>query len=89
MNDKLENNKLDDSTLEKVSGGEGNSVDSPEPRYKVGEIVFWRGHGRELYIIEATRIRRTRWVYSIRPCHGGNITDYVEETDISKDRILC
>ena len=50
VKENLKNNKLDDSTLEKVSGGEGDSVGRSEPRYPLNTIVYCRGYGKKNFM---------------------------------------
>ena len=87
MNDKLENNKLDDNNLEKVSGGEVVSC-PPYPLYPEGTLVYWRGHGYELFLIVRAKHNPADWFYSICPCDGGDTIHNVKEEDLSKNHIL-
>ena len=84
MKDKLENNKLDDSNLEKVSGGEGNSEGWPEPLYKPNARVYCRGHDREIFIVKISDyMKGLGWQYVIRSCKDNKSISGVSEEDLS------
>ncbi len=84
MNDKLENNKLDDSNLEKVSGGEGNSEGVPQPLYKPHAKVYCRGCDRELFfVIGSSYMLGLGWKYVIRSCTENKSISDVKEEDLS------
>ena len=84
MNDKLENNKLDDSNLEKVSGGEGNSEGWPEPLYKPRAKVYCRGFDRELFfVISSSYMLGLGWQYNISSCTENKSFSGVKEEDLS------
>ncbi len=65
VKENLKNNKLDDSTLEKVSGGEGNSVGRSEPRYQQGFIVYRRGYGKNRFYVIRSSYVGLGWEYEI------------------------
>ena len=84
MKENLKDNKLDDSNLEKVSGGEGNSVGRSEPRYLQGAIVYCREYGRErFYVIRSSYVDRG-WEYVIiSSSDKESIIHGVKEKDLS------
>ena len=84
MKDNLNNNKLDDSTLEKVSGGEGNSVGRSEPRYLQGSIVYCREYGRKRFYVISSSYVGLGWEYVIiSSSDKENIIFGVKEKDLS------
>ena len=88
MKDNLKNNKLDDSNLEKVSGGEGNSVGRSEPLYRQHARVYCRGYDRELFfVISSSYMLGLGWQYVIRSCTENKSINGVREEDLS-DRYI-
>ena len=87
MNDKLENNKLDDSNLEKVSGGEGNSVGRSGPRYPQNARVYCRGYGSKLFCVIRSSYVDRGWEYEILSYSEREHIHGVKEKDLSYARI--
>ncbi len=83
MKDNLKNNKLDDSNLEKVSGGEGNSEGVPQPLYPLHARVYCRGYGSKTFrVVHSSYIGRG-WRYGIRSYSENEFISGVKEENLS------
>ncbi len=85
MKDNLKNNKLDDSNLEKVSGGEGegNSVGRSGPRYPQNSKVYYRGYGSKLFCVIRSSYVGPGWEYEILSYSEREHIHGVKEKDLS------
>jgi len=88
VKENLKNNKLDDSTLEKVSGGEGDSVGRSEPRYPLNTIVYCRGYGKKKFYVIRTSYLGRGWRYVLRSYSENEFISGVKEEDLSDSNIF-